>query len=217
MFKYYILLFPKSSDSFRSPTHFVIRAFTKSYARRKFMSKNTICSEEFICEIYTKSELSSVGIESKCDSYSKELILKEDEDISRKVLLAITKDFNTKKFYDYLETKTDAELLRLGTETTHFGIIFIRQLYLNQFKHPLYRSIVCMLGDALENAPFSLANLKSGNQRVNLSNFIVDFYMTARKYEDIWNEAPHSNFNFDIIAQEIFKPKYMNLFEIKTK
>lgn len=73
-----------------------------------------------------------------------------------------------------------------------------------------------MLGDALENAPFSLANLKSGNQRVNLSNFIVDFYMTARKYEDIWNEAPHSNFNFDIIAQEIFKPKYMNLFEIKN-
>lgn len=71
-----------------------------------------------------------------------------------------------------------------------------------------------MLADGLENAPFSLSDLKAGNQRENLTNFIVDFYLIARKHQEIWNEVVHSNSNLDIIGQAIFKPKYMALFEI---
>ncbi|WP_447403099.1 hypothetical protein ACE1MS_23070 (plasmid) [Lysinibacillus sp. fkY74-1] len=215
MFKYYILLSPKRRGSFNGPTHSVIWAFTRSSARNRFMKKNKISNKQFICEAYTKTELISVGLRSKCNSFSKELILNEEEEISRKILSFLSTNLSTRKFYDYLETKTDSEILRLSTDTMHFGIIFIRQLYLNDFDHPLYRSLACMLGDGLENAPFSLSNLKTGNQRENLINFLVDFYSIARKHQEVWNEVSHSNLNFNIIAQAIFKPKYMAFFEIE--
>lgn len=202
MFRYYILLSPKRRGTFDYPARFVIWASSKSNAQSKFMRKYKISNEQFICEAYTRSELPNIGIRS------------EEEDISRKILSFLSTRFSTRKFYEYLETKTDSEILRLSTETTHFGIIFIRQLYINDINHPLYRSLACMLADGLENAPFSLSNLKAGNQRENLTNFIVDFYLIARKHQEIWKEVVHSNSNLDIIGQAIFKPKYMAFFEI---
>lgn len=203
MFRYYILLSPKRRGTFDCPARFVIWASSKLNAQSKFMRKYKISIDQFVCEAYTRSELPYVGIRSK-----------EKEDISRKLLSFLSTSFCTKKFYEYLETKTDSEILRISTETTHFGIIFIRQLYLNNIDHPLYRSLACMLADGLENAPFSLSDLKTDNQRENLTNFIVDFYLIARKHQAIWNEVVHSNSNLDIIGHAIFKPKYMAFFEI---
>ncbi|MFY0519286.1 hypothetical protein ACOMCU_15885 [Lysinibacillus sp. UGB7] len=213
MFSYYILLFPKKNMSFIYPNFSKIRAFSKSKALEKYLKRNKVYEDDYLFEVYTVAEILDSGIMSYCHKFLEEKESKKASELERKILFCLRKKYNIKRFYEYLSQKTDLELIELCNISTHYGIIFIRQLSFKDFCNPVHRSLVLQLTDTLENAPFTISNFKVGANRENMNNLLVNFYLIVKKYEDLWHEIHHSNNDFDIITEEIFKPKFMALFD----
>ena len=198
--------------SFIYPNYLTIRAFSKPKALKKILKQENVTEEDYICKVYTETELLNLGIKSSCQKFLESTESKKDKELKKKILSCQRKKINGTGFYDYLGRKTDTELIHLCSMATHFGIIFIRQLNYKDIEHPVYKILVDAIATSLENAPTAISNLMHVDNRENLINTIVNFYLEAKKFEDLWHEIPHS-YGIKIISQEIFNPKYMNLFD----